>query len=167
MIDNRNLILAVVLSLAILIGFQYLVVDPQQQRLAEQQPMQRPAETSEPAAVPRPGAVDAPTQPRGEAGTGVEVSAAKGRETALQDSPRVAIESQALVGTIALKGARVDDLILTRYRETVEADSAQIELLSPAGTARPYFADFGWSSGDRALELPNGETLWQADGEAP
>jgi YidC/Oxa1 family membrane protein insertase len=162
-IDNRNLILAVVLSLAILIGFQYL---PQQQRLTEQQAMQPPAQTSEPAEVPRPGEVDAPIPPRGEAGSGAEVSAAMGRAAALDESPRVAIESPTLSGTIALKGARIDDLILTRYRETVDEDSPEIELLSPLGTARPYFANFGWSSGDRTLELPNGETLWQADGEA-
>jgi YidC/Oxa1 family membrane protein insertase len=161
-IDNRNLILAVVLSLAILIGFQYLL--PQQQRLGEQQAMQPPAETSELAEVPRPGEIAAPTPPRGEAGTGAEASTAMGREAALRESPRVAIESPVLEGTIALKGARIDDLILTRYRETVEPDSPEIELLSPLGTARPYFADFGWSSGDRTLELPNGETLWQADG---
>jgi YidC/Oxa1 family membrane protein insertase len=164
-IDNRNLILAVVLSLAILISFQYLIVDPQQQRLAEQQALQQPAETSEPAQVPQPGEIGAPTPPRGEAGPGAEVSTALGRETALQDAPRVAIESQNLRGSIALEGARLDDLILTRYRETVEEDSAEIELLSPLGTARPYFADFGWSSGDRTLELPNSRTLWQADGE--
>ncbi len=88
------------------------------------------------------------------------------RDTALQGSPRVAIESPTLAGSIALKGARIDDLILTRFRETVEADSQQIELLSPAGMARPYFADFGWSSVDRSLDLPGGDTLWQADGRA-
>jgi YidC/Oxa1 family membrane protein insertase len=164
-IDNRNLILAVVLSLAILIGFQYLVVDPEQRRLAEQQAMQQPAETSEPVAIPQPGEVAAPTLPSGQAGTALEAAASMGRDTALRDSPRVAIQSEVLSGTVSLTGARLDDLILTRYRETVEQDSAETELLSPLDVARPYFAQFGWSSGDRGLDLPNGETLWQADGE--
>jgi YidC/Oxa1 family membrane protein insertase len=165
-IDNRNLILAVVLSLAILIGFQYLIIEPQQQRLAEQQATQQSLGTMETTEVPRPGGIDVPTPQPGTSTAGTGVSAAMSREAALQESPRVAITSPTLEGSIALKGARIDDLILTRFRETVEEDSPRIELLSPPGMARPYYADFGWSSVDRSLELPNGNTLWQADGRA-
>ncbi len=166
MIDNRNLLLAVVLSLAILIGFQYLVIEPQQQQLAQQQATQQTLGSPEATGVPSPGGIDLPTPQPGTSTTGSDVAGAMSRDTALQGSPRVAIESPTLAGSIALKGARIDDLILTRFRETVEADSQQIELLSPAGMARPYFADFGWSSVDRTLELPGGDTLWQADGRA-
>ncbi len=166
MIDNRNLLLAVVLSLAILIGFQYLVIEPQQQQLAQQQATQQTLGSPEATGVPSPGGIDLPTPQPGTSATGSDVAGAMSRDTALQGSPRVAIESPTLAGSIALKGARIDDLILTRFRETVEADSQQIELLSPAGMARPYFADFGWSSVDRSLDLPGGDTLWQADGRA-
>ena len=57
-------------------------------------------------------------------------------------------------GSIALKGGRIDDLILADYRETIKKNSPPITLLSPSGTAEPYFADFGWAGGQDAPGLP-------------
>ncbi len=162
MIDNRNLILAVVLSLAILIGFQYLVVDPQQQ-FAEQQAAQQIPPTAGQGEIPLPGATTEPLPPGAETAAAPDVSAAMSREAALEQGPRVRIETPVLSGSIALRGAQLDDLILTRYHETIADDSPEIDLLSPVSTAKPYYAYFRWSSGDRTLELPDSATLWQAD----
>ncbi|OYW83222.1 MAG: membrane protein insertase YidC, partial [Sphingobium sp. 32-64-5] len=84
------------------------------------------------------------------------------RATVLADSPRIAIETPKLRGSIALKGARFDDIILPTYNETLKKDSPAITLFSPSGTRDAYFAGFGWS-GD-GLKAPDGNTLWQASG---
>jgi len=75
---------------------------------------------------------------------------------------RVAIDTPTLKGSINLKGARIDDLVLTQYKETIAKDSPPIRLLSPAGTADAYFAQFGWQ--ETGLKAPNADTVWQASG---
>ena len=166
MIDNRNLILAVVLSLSILIAFEVLFQGPQRQQLLEQQQAQQAQQGvtgTDPNVVPQADVSDIPSAPGAAPTAGAEPGAGMSREDALAAGPRVAIETEALRGSISLVGGRLDDLTLKRYRKTVDPESANIDLLSPLGTARPYFAGFGWSSGDRELDLPDGKTLWRAD----
>ena len=66
------------------------------------------------------------------------------REEALAQSPRVAIDTPSLKGSIALKGGRIDDLTLEDYRETVEPTSPNVVLLSPAGGPHAYYTEHGW-----------------------
>ncbi|MBS0478599.1 MAG: membrane protein insertase YidC [Proteobacteria bacterium] len=75
---------------------------------------------------------------------------------------RVAIDTPTLKGSINLKGARIDDLVLTQYKETIARDSPPIRLLSPAGTTDAYFAQFGWQ--ETGLKAPTGDTVWKASG---
>ena len=75
---------------------------------------------------------------------------------------RVAIDTPTLKGSINLKGAKIDDLVLTDYKETIAKDSPPIRLLSPAGTADAYFAEFGWQ--DNGLKPPGADTVWTASG---
>ena len=82
-------------------------------------------------------------------------------KTVAATSPRLAIETPRLTGSINLRGARIDDLVLPVYRETIDKKSPPVRLLSPAGAKRSYFAGFGWS-GD-GLSAPNDETIWTAD----
>lgn len=82
------------------------------------------------------------------------------RTIVLAESPRVRINTPALQGSINLKGARLDDLTLTRYKETVARDSPPIRLLSPSGSANAYFAGFGWT-GD-GLTVPGPDTVFTA-----
>ena len=74
------------------------------------------------------------------------------------------IDSPRLAGSISLTGARVDDLVLTGYRETVDKGSPNIVLLSPSGTEHAYYANFGWLAG-QGIAVPGPETVWQADGD--
>lgn len=87
-------------------------------------------------------------------------AAIRSRQVVLAETPRVAIETPALKGSINLKGARLDDLVLTRYKETVAKDSPPIRLFSPAGTPDAYFASFGWR--DAGLAPPAADTVWTA-----
>jgi YidC/Oxa1 family membrane protein insertase len=83
------------------------------------------------------------------------------RALVLKDSPRVAIATPRVAGSIDLKGARIDDLVLLQHRETIAKDSPPVRLLSPSGAPDAYFAQFGWS-GD-GVALPGPDTLWTAD----
>ena len=84
------------------------------------------------------------------------------RDAALKASPRVAVETPSLKGSIALKGGRIDDLVLAKYREKVEPTSPNVVLFSPADSPEPYFAEQGWVAGaGLTLKLPDRDTVWQ------
>jgi YidC/Oxa1 family membrane protein insertase len=84
------------------------------------------------------------------------------REVVLRETPRVAIETPKLQGSINLKGARIDDLVLKTHKQTIDKDSPPIRLFSPAGAAQAYFADFGWSGSGGAL--PDANTVFTPSG---
>ena len=84
------------------------------------------------------------------------------RESALAESPRVLINTPSLHGSIALKGARLDDLTLVKYRETVDPNSPEVILFSPVGGPDAYYVEFGWLAQEEGVKLPNSDTLWQA-----
>ena len=88
------------------------------------------------------------------------------RAQALAASPRIPIDTPSLMGSIALKGARIDDLSLKDYRETPDPTSPNIVLLSPSGAPAPYYAEMGFvgEAGAKA-GLPTSDTLWTADGD--
>ncbi len=163
MSDQRNLILAIVISLAILLGFQFFYEIPRQ---GDEQPVQQLSGPAEQQPAGRaigqaPSGATAPTTPS------VVVDerdvAAKAREQALQAAPRIAIETPRLSGSLSVHGARFDDLSLATYRETVAPDSPVITFLSPAGSQHPYYAEFGWTAETgEVVKLPDAETVWQA-----
>lgn len=85
----------------------------------------------------------------------------KSVDEAVSAFDHIAVKTPSVSGTIRLKGARLDNLSLIKYRETLDADSAHIRLLSPVGTEFPFFAEFGWVSNEFGLALPNAETPWK------
>ncbi|MBN8965127.1 MAG: membrane protein insertase YidC, partial [Rhizobiales bacterium] len=87
------------------------------------------------------------------------------REAALAASPRITIDTPSVKGSIALKGGRIDDLSLVKYRETVDPKSPAIVLLSPSGSADPFYAEFGWVNGaGGSVKVPTADTVWQQQG---
>ncbi|SDG96000.1 membrane protein insertase YidC [Pelagibacterium luteolum] len=157
--NNRNMILAVVLSMLVLFGWQFFIAGPQleqAQRQAQvaaeqQQAAQDSADLAAPAAD---GSVAAPA-----AG---DATVFENREAALGASTRVAIETDSLSGSINLAGARIDDLHLNHYNETPDADSPTITLLSPAGSPLPYYLEHGWvASAGATVALPDSQTVWE------
>ena len=168
MIDQRNLVIAIALSLVVIVAWSFLYDVPRvererarQQQAVEQQVGERPtAGTGQPAApTPADALPSAPTT------AGAEPGLAMDRAALLEAGPRVAIASPRLEGSISLTGARIDDLSLIDYRVTVAPDSPEIILLSPSETPDAYFADFGWAAADPSVVLPRADTVWQADGE--
>jgi YidC/Oxa1 family membrane protein insertase len=153
--DQRNLILAIVLSVTILLTFQIFFAPPTPDPGTQ-------ATTATDGTLPGGGDAEVPQLPGGSAvstaGDGIS------REKALEESPRVTITSPKLSGSLSLQGGRIDDLILKSYHETIEPDSPLITLLSPPDAPNPYYADFGWTATDRSVMVPGPDTLWETDG---
>lgn len=83
-------------------------------------------------------------------------------EEALEKDDRIKIQTPAVSGSIRLKGARFDFISLNKYKGTLEANSPNVELLAPAETKQPYFAEFGFLAQDPST-MPNASSLWTAD----
>ena len=159
MSNNRNTILAIVLSGLVLIAWQYFYNIPQMEKDRAAQQAQSEAAKSKPApATPNSPPVPGITRDDNRA-------TVVARDIAIAASPRVKIDTPRLTGSISLKGARIDDLSLVKFRETVDPASPAIELFSPSGTAAPYYAEFGWvpATGSTA-RLPDQNTVWQQEG---
>jgi YidC/Oxa1 family membrane protein insertase len=166
MTDNRNTILAVILSGLVLLGWQYFFNIPQMEKQRAQSQIQSELAKSAPPAngsAPQAGAAPAPSA--GAPNQPVSTAPVVDRETAIAAGPRVKIDTPRLSGSISLKGARIDDLSLVQFRDTVDPTSPAIVLFSPSGTAAPYYAEFGWVAGSgSAVKLPDQNTVWQQEG---
>ncbi len=182
MADQKNLFLAIALSLVILITWNVMVEQPKIERekaaFEQQQAAERAAKAggattpASPSQAAAPGApVTAPAEqspvqrnPQLGAATGASGLAEVGlsRADAIKKAPRVQIDTPRVRGSISLAGARLDDLTLKDYRVSLDEDSLQIELLQPIHGEKPYYVEFGWLNQD--LKLPNRETIWKANG---
>ena len=163
MTDQKNLILAIAISLAILLGWQFLIEAPRQAErqaaLEAQQAQQGGVEGVAP--VGEGAAVTG--DPAGDLAARL-LSGSMSRQAALEDEPRVRIDTPSLHGSLSLVGARIDDLTLADYHETPDPSSPEIVLLSPRGAPNPYFADFGWVA-QEGMAVPGPETRWTTDAE--
>lgn len=174
--EQRNLIMAIVLSVSILLGFQLFVEAPrlEKERVIKEtqkaQQMQQSTSASErasPPPAPVPGAsgiapttgTNTPIASRPSSEPGID------RKTVLNSLPRVKIITDRMIGSIRLKGALIDDLTLLSYRQTIKKDSPNILLLSPLGADNPYYAQFGWVSQTAGITVPDADTAWTADRE--
>lgn len=158
--DQKNFIVAIVLSVLIIVGWQ-----------AAFPPVKPPVTPPAQQAASQPGAPGAPVALTGQpAAPGVQPGSPAGqaqpvvgRADALARTPRVTFSTAELVGSISLQGARVDDVQLVKYRETIDAKSPPVPVLSPVGSVHPYYAEFGWSASDPAIKVPGPDTMWTAD----
>jgi YidC/Oxa1 family membrane protein insertase len=146
--DTKNMILALVLSAVVLLGWTWVAnrYFPTANAPAtkvvngKQQPVQQP----------QPDAAAAPKRLTTVA-------------EALSSSPRVTIRTPSLMGSINLKGAQIDDLLMLNQRQTIAPDSPPVRLLSPLGARDSYIAEFGWTA--EGAQAPTLETMWTADGQ--
>ncbi|MEA2894405.1 MAG: YidC/Oxa1 family rane protein insertase [Bradyrhizobium sp.] len=168
MTDNRNTILAVILSGLVLIGWQYFFNIPQmeKQRAQSQTQSQLANPTAQPGAAPGSTTPQAGTTPSANAPAANQPAATVvSRDAAISASSRIKIETPSVSGSISLKGARIDDLSLVKFRDTVDPLSPAIVLFSPSGTASPYYAEFGWvAASGSTVRMPDQNTQWQQEG---
>ncbi len=147
-INNKNFLLAMVLSMAILFAWQYGMgyFNPP-----------KPVTTTQQGTSATPGAPVDATAPGGTVGKSI------GRDEALKTAARVAIDTPEFSGSISLKGAQIDDLHLKQYREKISPASPIITLLSPAGTPNAYFVEHGMiNAPGGTAKVPDATTMWTA-----
>lgn len=161
--EQKNLFLAMGLSLLVIIGWQYFFAPPPPQRPATppavtaQQPIPpgapgAPAVVQPGAAPAAPGAAPPATPP--------VAPVIIDRKAALAVNPRVRVDTPAIAGSISLRGGRLDDVSLKGYRESLKPGSDIVHLLSPSGSAEPYYTETGFVSPDTRLALPRPDTIW-------
>ena len=150
--DAKNLILAAVLSMLVVLGW-YMLFPPAPP--PPDTPGDVPVEQQETGAVPVPGTEGAVTTP----------SVGQTRAGAMAADQRIEIATPSVTGSIRLKGARIDDLHLRDYRVSLAPTSETVILLNPAGGPEPYYADFGWVpvEGSSPGALPDENTPWQLE----
>jgi YidC/Oxa1 family membrane protein insertase len=149
--NNKNLILAMVLSAAVMIVWFVLFPPPE--------PPVTPATTTETSTTPS-------TTTGATTATTADPAQTQTEPTAVPEAPRLNIDSTKLSGTISLLGGRIDDLSLKTYRETIEPDAPIVRLLSPVGQPLSYYSVFGWSPGTglAAGDVPDAMTPWTLTG---
>ena len=140
--DTRNLIAAICLSMSVLIGYQILFGEPTQQNVKKEQ--QLADKNNEPS-------IELPKDNN----TSLTEVTKKTRNI-----DRINIINDELQGSISLLGARIDDLVLKKYRKTLDPESDQIRFLKKIDEREPFFIQFGWSSPNKN-KVPNGNTVWK------
>ena len=146
--QNKNLILATVLSFLVVMVWFWLF-PPEEPVLTDLPPVAEATDVTTPSAASE--ASTATTTP--------DVT------EAAVEAPRLMIETPELVGSLSLQGARIDDLSLTQYRETLEEGSPIVRLLKPVGESEAYFATFGWAAAEGLSvdQVPGPDTIWDVE----
>ncbi|MCZ6848019.1 MAG: membrane protein insertase YidC [Alphaproteobacteria bacterium] len=186
MSNQKNLLLAIVASVMIMVSFQYFWERPKveaerarqqeaatttaQDRDQPQAPRTAPGQTPAPAAQPQQQPdTRLPSPPRATPGAPASQAMAPGgpvRPSAglVIRGLRVTLGNPLLEGSVALKGGRIDDIVLKTYRQTTDPNSDPIRLLAPSGSADAYYAAHGWIGENKSVPLPGLDTLWKSSG---
>ena len=141
--NQKNLFLAIAISMAIIFGFQFLM------------PPEAPVEN---------------TTTNTNVDTGVDLISNsvptinfENKEKVLLNSERISFNNGKIAGSINLTGAIIDDLVLLDYREFLDINSAKISFLNPVGSEDAYYLDTGWASNDKNINFPNSDSIWSAN----
>ncbi|CAO6129260.1 YidC Preprotein translocase subunit YidC [Candidatus Pelagibacterales bacterium] len=147
--ENKNVIIAVILSTAILIGWSMYFENPDE---AQRKRLEIQGKTETQTNIQKPE-----TPQTGKAVPAKAIS----RSDALKESDRVFIENSNLSGSISLRGALIDDIILKNYRETLDKSSKPIVVLSPKKSEDGYFVESGWATTKSDVKVPDNNSVWQ------
>lgn len=147
--ENKNVLLAVILSTAILIGWSFYFENPEE---AQRKRAEIQGKTETQTSIQKP---EAPQPSKASPAKSIS------RNEALKESDRVLIENKNLSGSISLRGALIDDIILKNYRETLDPNSKPIVLLSPKKYEQGYFVESGWATTKSDIKVPDNNSLWQ------
>ena len=170
--EHKNTILAVVLSILVVVVWQYFIGYPQMQKEREQAALKQQEQSQVQPGATQPTAAQPGATPQAPGVPGVPNAAvpsaqaqAASREVVVGSTARVPINTPRLGGSIDLKGGRIDDLTLTQYRDTIDPTSPPIVLFSPSGAPDAYYADFGWvPAAGTSAAVPGTDTVWTQQG---
>jgi YidC/Oxa1 family membrane protein insertase len=150
--QSKNLILATVLSFLVIVVW-YVLFPPPEPVAPPDAPA---AQSTAPADAADTAAEGAPAASLDGAGTSTPVAGS---------APRIPVDTPRLSGTISLLGARIDELSLKEYRETIDPGSPRVTLLSPERSGGATYAHFGWGQAAGFTgTLPGPDTLWRQTG---
>jgi YidC/Oxa1 family membrane protein insertase len=151
--DQRRLFITILASIGIMVGWQYLV---------------RPYLPHPPAPPPPVAGTAAPAgQTNAALPTGAVVTGNAAQAPVSAEVPRLPVSGTKVSGSISLLGARIDDLVLDDYRDTLAPDSPKVHLLAPRGSGAPYFAQYGWSAPQGSnVKVPDDSSVWTASAPA-
>ena len=153
--ESRNLILAIILSVGVLFIWSFFFEAPEQEMLNGE------IESGDVSEV-NSNELDMEAIDEIERSLGITENDNIGLDEALSADKRVKIETNSIVGSINLKGLRIDDIVLKKYNETQEEFSEKIRVLQPIDTYDGYEVTFGWiKNQDANFETPNAESIWK------
>ena len=153
--ESRNLILAIILSVGVLFIWSFFFEAPEQEMLNGE------IESGDVSEV-NSNELDMEAIDEIERSLGIAENDNIGLDEALSADKRVKIETNSIVGSINLKGLRIDDIVLKKYNETQEEFSEKIRVLRPIDTYDGYEVTFGWiKNQDANFETPNAESIWK------
>lgn len=171
--DYKNIIIAIILSVAVMAAWKIWVIDPQIAEQAQieqdrQQGLQENGSLSDDESNPHLAEIKSSTSNGNK--SNLSNQSIISRNQALASREAIKIVSDKIRGSINLQGARFDDLVLRDYYTDLESKNNQdvnneIILLSPSRTRNSYFADFNWISQDKNINLPNSNTIWQSNSQ--
>lgn len=158
---DRNVILAIVLSAAVLLGWELTFGAKQREALEAERAARQAAEQTQAAEqIGTAGTQDLAGISPGDAGSAGEIVDVA---AAIEAAPgRIQIDTPSLDGSINLRAGRIDDLNLKNYRETLDADSPEIRLLSPRAAEHGHYLEQGWFSAGASSQ----DAIWQGDESA-
>ena len=145
--DNRNLVLAIVCSALLVIGYQIFYELPKQQALEEQALLEQ-----------KDLILTAPEQ----TSNNEKIAETSIQQTEIVNAPRITIDTPSIEGSISLAGARIDDIVLKNYTKTLDENSSKIRFFNRIDDTKPYFAEFGWI-GSEEINLPNSTSIWNTN----
>lgn len=166
--NNKNILLATVLSAAILLSWTWFYEKPRiekqdlERRIIAEQKAQKP--TAEKISDSSSNIENTALKSKLQNETAILALKTRGEILKESKEKRVEIESENLHGSISLVGARFDDLTLAKYFTTSQKKE-EVTLFAPANSKERYFADFGWISSDDKILLPKPETIWKSSGK--
>ena len=153
--ESRNLILAIILSVGVLFIWSFFFEAPEQEMLNGEIESNDVSEVNS-------NELDMEAIDEIERSLGITENDNIGLDEALSVDKRVKIETNSIVGSINLKGLRIDDIVLKKYNETQEEFSEKIRVLQPIDTYDGYEVTFGWiKNQDANFETPNAESIWK------
>ena len=146
--DNRNVFVAIALSMSVLLFWGAFFETPREP--IDQQNNQNVEKKIEQNSI-------APTisQP--------QVVKKLTREDSINNSKRVKIENDSILGSINLKGALIDDISFKKHKQKVE-DGKNIIFLSPSNTENGFYIETGWTSIGNKIKVPTKDSVWTIKG---
>jgi YidC/Oxa1 family membrane protein insertase len=147
--DSKNVLMAVILSTVIIVGWQVLVVDPELKKTKTEVTkveQTTSANNGKPSAPSINNKLPAPQK-------------LISRTDAVSSEQRVRLENEKLTGSISLNGALIDDVVLKTYKETLDKNSKQVVILNPKKMNTGYYLESGWASANN-LKVPDNNSVW-------